>query len=405
MFSYIMKNTIRQKRRSILVVLVNCTLVILLNLYLMLIGSYREQLSDLAAASEIKCSICNVNGSMTVGLSISDRILRALEESEYVKDLDCSVQLRSGFGDIADIREWAEDSQNYNLLASGVNSSKSGTLPSEIRINYMPGWDETLFEGTEKVCVMKRSVMEKYGLAYGERVDFTLFYYIYGGTDLEVYIEKLGMINVQIVGEIDDTYISGSSSILFPFQMIRNEFAERQKDFTADSVSFYISNPLEINEFKEQMRSVGLVEINRDSLKSYSGSALYVQDGTFIALASQLALAIRILTTFFVPMCILLFVIGYVISYLLCSGRVKEFALMRALGVKQNGVVSMFCIQQLILVLCGNVIGDAAVIWIQEGLGAMMAMNGLIFLGYMAGTVIALLLIAKKAPVQLLAME
>lgn len=403
MFSYSIKNVIRQKRRSLLVVLVNCTLVILLNMYLMLIGSYREQLSDLAAASEIKCSICNVSGSMVAGLSISDRIIRALEESEYIKDLDCSVQLRAGFGDI-DIEEWSYD---FGLYASGLNRNDSGTLPPELGIDYLSGWDGQLFEGAENVCVMKKSVMEKYGFACGDDVDVTLFYYIHDSAAQKIYSEKLGVVHARIVGLIDDSFIENNISyaILFPMQMLRNEYAARQIDFSAASATFYIENPLMLNEFKGQMRSLGLIEINRESMPSYSGSALYVQDGTFIALASQLAMAIRILTAFLVPMCILLFVVGYVISYLLCNGRVKEFALMRTLGVKEKGVVALFWLQQFLLVLCGNIIGDAAVIWIRAGWGSMMAVNGLLILGYMSGTAIALLLIAKKTPIQLLTME
>lgn len=139
---------------------------------------------------------------------------------------------------------------------------------------------------------------------------------------------------------------------------------------------------------------------------SYKGSALYVQDGIFITMASRLKTAIRILTAFFVPMGILVFIVGYVISHLLANGRVKEFALFRSLGVGAARSVWVFWCEQLVLVLAGNVLGCLAALFVNEqGIREILTVCGAAFGGYMLGTTIALFLLAKEKPLELLASE
>lgn len=84
MYHYIVKSVRRQKSRSVLVVLVNFVLAILLNLYFGLIGSYRTQLSDLAANTPIKCTVTNPDGTMEVGIAVGSDILRDLQAAEQI---------------------------------------------------------------------------------------------------------------------------------------------------------------------------------------------------------------------------------------------------------------------------------------------------------------------------------
>ena len=88
MYRYILKNVKQQKSRSILVVLVNFVLAVLLNLYFVLIGSYRTQLSDLAANTSIKCTVTNPDATMEVGIAVRSDTLRDLQAAEQIRDLD-----------------------------------------------------------------------------------------------------------------------------------------------------------------------------------------------------------------------------------------------------------------------------------------------------------------------------
>lgn len=121
MYHYIIKSMKRQKSRSILVALVNFVLAILLNLYFGLLASYQTQLTDLAANTPIKCAVTNPDGTMEVGIAVESDTLRDLQGAQEIKGLDCSTQLKAGFGEF----EEAYWEGNLNLDVSVVNKIDS----------------------------------------------------------------------------------------------------------------------------------------------------------------------------------------------------------------------------------------------------------------------------------------
>ncbi|MBD5490916.1 MAG: hypothetical protein HDR16_01975 [Lachnospiraceae bacterium] len=406
MHHYILKSIQRQRSRSILVILVNCVLAVLLNLYFGLIGSYRAQLHDLAANTSIKCIITNSDGSREKVISIGSDTIRALQSSEQIRDLDCSVILEAGFGEF-EKEEW---DQHLNLLVRAVNRRDSAALPDGLEAQYIKGWDGELFSGNERVCVVKKSDMEKQGFVLGDDITLTIYYFYYDDKEFLMDLRELDSIKLKIVGQIDDSDPLTSwnyPNVLLPFQTAWDLFEENHVDFTADEVSFYVKDPVALNDFKQEMREIGFTEITKGyGRPSFKGTALYVQDGIFITMAGRLKTAIRILRAFLLPMGILVFIVGYVISHLLANGRVKEFALFRSLGVKAPLAVWVFWCEQFVLVLAGNVIGCLAALLVGRlGIQEIMTVCGAAFGGYMLGTTVALALLAKEKALALLSTE
>lgn len=130
-------------------VLVNCVLAVLLNLYFGLIGSYQTQLTDLAANTPIKCTITNPDGTMEVGIAVSSDTLRELQAAEQIKDMDCSTRLKAGFGEFEEAL-WGE---NLNLDVSAVNKIDSTVLPKDSE--RIKADSRALIKGRYRSCQQK----------------------------------------------------------------------------------------------------------------------------------------------------------------------------------------------------------------------------------------------------------
>lgn len=82
---------------------------------------------------------------------------------------------------------------------------------------------------------------------------------------------------------------------------------------------------MDLNGFKEEMQEIGLKEIIPEADTSYTGYALVVRDADFIASATHLRHSIELLQAFLPVVCILVLMIGYVVSYLAGNSRRENF--------------------------------------------------------------------------------
>ena len=92
----------------------------------------------------------------------------------------------------------------------------------------------------------------------------------------------------------------------------------------------------------------------------------------------------------FLPVvCILVLLIGYVVSYLAGNSRREEFALMRLQGVKKLSAAFLFLTEQMILVLIGNVAGDVLVLPASSSVSGILTVNGVLLTAYLIGAAAA----------------
>lgn len=389
MFSYIICSIKRRKAANLVTVGISVMLVLLLNLYFGSIRSYQTQLSDLSENVPIFCQITNLNGTMGNELFISEQIVEALEQSAYVKDLSYMTVVMAGEGDFKEM----EYSKYLNLYVVGANDVEAvGEMTADMFSLDEQSLDE-LLASDRMECIVNEEVLKKRGWEIGDRITLKCYYYDPASEFQKIQLHSMGgTAEVTIVGTMKETEGKTNAiqtDIIIPGRASRNLFAQFGLKFFADTVTFHVNNPLDLNGFKEEMQDIGLMEIVPEAESSYTGYALVVRDADFIASATHLRHSTELMQSFLPVVCILVLLIGYVVSYLSGNSRREEFTLMRLQGAKKLPAAFLFLAEQMILVLAGNVLGDVLVAPAVASVSGILAVNGVLFTAYLIGAAAA----------------
>lgn len=392
-------NLKRNKWKGISTASICIFVFILLNLYLTYIYNCRMQLNELPNISPIYCSIFNLNGSSQVGLEISEDLIKKLENSTKVKNVDFSIRMVAGIGDFP-IEDW---NKKLNLNVAGVNSI---TAVSGISLDDIHMEDDVVnfFTSSYPTCIINKSIMEKNQLRIGDTVTLNLYYQYYDEKEY-LHYAPLELLSLEIIGTMDlfnTNTLQLPPDILIPFETVREVFHRNKIDFYADSASFYVADPLQLNAFKDEMKSFGLLESVPTAKLSYDGIALTVRDTTFRTLASQLRQSIDALEGFFPFISTIVVFIGYITSFLLLNSRQKEYALMRALGAGRGKCFLIFFLEQFFLIILGAFIGGGTANLILKGTLEVVTTGNIFLFSYFFGCMVALWRIGKTSVIEAL---
>lgn len=366
-----------------------------------------RQLEALSEALPIEARISNLNGTLSSGMMIQERVIQALEDSGYVTDLKYTSEIAAAMGDVSEDEAAKTERGDMTFpLGLGVNRAEALTgMPAE-GFTFEEGAGSELLTGTEPVCVMNEKEMDSIGLSVGDRIQVTIFSVTYPGDNSMKKYNRLGVYELRIVGSFripDSETATRPAQIIFPVKWQREIQAQAGSMFFADSARFRVAKPLDLNAFKAEMDEAGLLPVISEANASQHGVSLTVSDETFIKTATRLRENIT-LTELLMPFIVVIVgFLGFVVSYLLLQNRRPEIAIMRSLGLSRRQCFGMLLFESAILVTSGSLAGVVAASFLVD----MDAVLGLgvgipFFVVYMAGTAVALKMLGKFSVMQLL---
>ncbi len=395
-------NIRRYRYKSILNILICLLVVVLLNIYMGNIDSTKKQLANLPEAIPVSARISNLNGTMDAGIKIKDETVRGIEASEYLKDRVFTVQLKMGLGKFA-----PEDYLGrLNYFAAGTNDVAGipGLKAEDIRL--AEGSELTALASDRYECIMDHNIMEKNGLNLGDTVTFTIFYYRYGNYH-EIFIDPLAVCDYRIIGSMDmKEYIGDGAApgIILPLGTVRESFGQAGIDFTADSASFSVIDPFQLNEFKKEMHDLNLLSVIAAAEFKYDGNALTVRDETFIQAAERLEESLALLTGMAPLFVVIVAFIGYITAYLLIQNRRAEYAIMRSLGMSRGRCFRIFFTEHFMVELAGCMLGSIlSLSFMAVNPEVMVSVIVVFLLFYLTGTAVALLTLNRLSVMAVLA--
>lgn len=400
---YVLRMAIRNVRRcgcrSFLCMLICAFATLLLNLYMGNIEDLRKTLQKLPEAMEVSAKISNLDGSMDQGLKIEAELVSNLLTSGHVSEPSVTVQLLAGFGFFSQ-EEWQA---NLTLQARGVNSLAGAGLRQE-NITLQEGSTLDFLAEDGQKCLLDRSVMEENGYVTGDTIPITVYYYRYGDYH-QIFCKPLSQCEYEIAGTVDapgrteDVY----PELILPIKAVENSYIRAGIPFLADSFSFMVKNPLELNAFKEEMHSFGLLPVSAGSELHYEGNALVVQDETFIKAAERIEENLTLLQGFFPLIAAITAGVGYLTAHLFVQNRRQEYALLRSAGLGRTKSSLMFFLEYVLLAVCGCVCGCLCAQFCMSGGWRRLLTAAVIFLGCsLPGTLAALISMGRGSVMQIL---
>lgn len=399
----IARNVSRHKYKSILHILIGVLTVLILDIYAGNMDSTGEQLAKLPEVLEVPAKISVLNGSLTEGMTIREDRMMGVRESVYVKDPVFTVRLKFGLGSFT-----AEEyKDNLNYYGMGINAVAGVPGMKREEITFLEGVDESVLETTQKVCILDADLMEKNGLRLGEDFMLTIFYYRYALDGSEVFIEPLTTDTYQIVGRVQiEDYRGGwmPPEAILPLDCVREAYHSQGIDFYADSGSFVVKDPFQLNALKEQMyHDVMFLPVITRALPRYDGNALTIMDEAFIRSAETLQGNLALLQGMLPFLVAIVIFIGYLCSYLSLQSRREEYALMRSLGTGRGRSFLLLFGETALVAAGASLLGSLAAFWLLGTKAVVLVLaGGLFFLAFLLGTTAALLALYRLSVMEML---
>lgn len=391
----IRRNVLKHWKKSFLSILLSILIVLFLLLYIGNIEKNATQISNLGETIPVSVSVCNIDGSEEVGLQIDFGKLQKIHETGLVKE---EVYTTQTYAKLLD-ETYEDKSVRPAISYLGANSFLAFTAFHAKDVTFMKGYDENILLGNEAVCVVRDKFMKEKNLNPGDELEIAVFAPVYDSSGGETFVYKeVDIVKVKIRGSyyVNNRGLSDElPDIISPIGYVASIYEGTDIKCYASSARFKLNNPLLLNDFKNQMHELGFMSVDMQKGFSRVGEALTMNDETFIMSATQLTKSLNLLKSFAPLLFTLVFVIGFVASYLLIQSRRNEFAIMRSLGMSKRISFLIVLIESLILVIIGSILGllPANILVGVRIETAGILLGFLIF--YMLGNILALILLNR----------
>ena len=325
---YAWKTLIRNKRITLAAVAAVAALTFFLSVFTSSIQSSREQLERIYEVTTVTARVAGFNSG--VNASIKEELYRAILDSGFIKKHWALIQNKT---------------EGQDLLRALNSTALVPDLEGwEPYINWQEGYDITVLEGNERVCLAPRSLE----LEPGETVTLPL-----GGEYRKLQIE------LTVVGLYGEEYRSADEQDVYycPLTAMEDFLREKEQEITYNLMEMELQKLDKLGEFKAQMTELGLEK----------GSArLTVNDALLQQVTAKFRQHIRLLNTLLPVLLAIVAGIGFGLSFLLLRGRKREAAVLRSLGTRRGQVFGMFLCETALQALLGTLLGGGLA-WIVLG--------------------------------------
>lgn len=302
-----------------------------LALYLGNIQANRDALMSLADRVPVTARVVSRSGGRQDGLFIDTKHFDSLTGAA-VRNVRTATTFAGAYG--GDARAVPEDDfSGGDMTVKGGNCLEAlGLAPEDVE--FMPGWGPECMTGGEGVCVLRDSFAGYAGLEPGDGLSAPLYSIMYGtyGSSYtyvgEPALKVVGICSPKSGAAYGDAYV--------PIGFLREQTEAAGEVFSYESLSVELSDPMELNAFKDGLMALGFLEPFDTSGDSFSGDAISMEDEMFIKTAGELKQNLEVFDSFLLPFFGLIIGMITLVTFLVLRGSRREMAIASSLGRQKS---------------------------------------------------------------------
>lgn len=349
-----------------------------------MIRSQAQTIEAMTEQTEISCMLTNASGTKTAGIDVMSVPFAQMLEGKR-RDRGCTLD-----DYVENLRVVAREDLKSPEKATLIRANcPEAVIESGLKLELYDGADASFLSGTEQVCCISSN------LAW--RVDED------GMIRLDRRLAELGYppATLKVIGTV-----SGEDDMIvcpFDAQLIE----DGSETFLIDRCSFMLSDTSRLDEAKAaffETESEWFVEPSMKNQDSSGVAGILFQDAEYTAATDELSAHIALLERLRIVLLVLSGVIGLLIGFLMNRKRLREFAVMRCLGLRRGSVMLSVALEQLLPMLPGIGIGVCvSLALLPDGSGLL---GGLLqMLLYLCGGLISAWAITRVEPIRLMKEE
>lgn len=374
------KLILRSPLKSILTIIFSISIIIFIGLYINNIKTLETSLKKLSQTIPVTGEICDISGSKTTGLEIDERKGNQIISSQYVVQAKYTIQV---------VASNINNQNNISTTLMGCNSIDALPLLYDDNIDFMSGNDSSFLTDDKNNCIVEAEFAKQNNIVLGQEITFSLSIYKY---DSGVYLtDNIDNVKMNVIG-IYDYNSATNTSIIVPVKSLARLVKESGNEVFYDSLKFELKDPGKLNEFKQDVKSIGFSNINSQSVQSVAGNSLIVYDNIYIENASNILDALQMYRLFEIPFIILMFVLYVLVIFLLIKNKQLEMAISLSLGQSKKAVNFNLFLEIEILSILGCLLGVLALVLITDIEIFSLLM---IFFGFLILSILGIMLVIK----------
>lgn len=315
-------NIKRHAAKSVCSFAFSMMLVLLLGIYLGNLNEIQMQIANLSQSMPVYAAVYDSTGNKNSHLLIKQEFVDGIRASKYVSEVKETVELTAK----------NEDGESYQILAL-ENEKLSGLRSGQ--------------------CYVSTLFLKNNNLKIGDKISLPVYYFALDIIMGQLTEKLLSQMELEIVGSYDM-----DEDIHIPLVDAKKQFLHTGTDYHASSLGFLVKEPKFLNEFKYEMKELGLQPMQSGEKETWQGTVLGVEDATFIEASVKLENNLTLLKSFLPVILLVLLVAVYLVSWLLLQSRRQEFAIMRALGKSRRACIRSLLAEQMVIIFSGMIVGS-----------------------------------------------